>query len=141
MTMVSIQGELDAFSHEAALRLFPDAEILPCAFSQDAIAAVMEGSAAAAVLPIENSLAGSVLEHYDLLLEHPVRIEQEYLLRIEHNLIGLPGTRLDQLEQVLSHPVALAQCRTFFAQHPAIRPMPAYDTAGSVKLEIGRAHV
>lgn len=133
MAMIAIQGETGSFSHEATARLFPDAEILPCAFSALAFDAVLSGAAEAAVLPIENSLAGSVLEHYDLLLERPVRIEREMLLRIEHNLIALPGAKLDSLERVLSHPVALAQCRRFLAEHPGIRSTPAYDTAGSVK--------
>ncbi len=134
MPTIAIQGESGSFSHEAALRLYADARILPCAMSQTAFHAVLSGAADAAVLPIENSLAGSVLEHYDLLLEHPVTIEREMLLRIEHNLIAMPGTKLEQIERVLSHPVALAQCRQFFAGHPAMRATPSYDTAGSVKL-------
>ena len=134
MPTIAIQGESGSFSHEAAMRLFPDARILPCALSPMAFHAVLSGAADAAVLPIENSLAGSVLEHYDLLLEHAVKIEREMLLRIEHNLIALPGTKLSQIERVLSHPVALAQCRQFFARHPEIQATPSYDTAGSVKL-------
>jgi prephenate dehydratase len=134
MPVIAIQGESGSFSHEAAMRLYPDARILPCAVSPMAFDAVVSGAADAAVLPIENSLAGSVLEHYDLLLERPVTIEREMLLRIEHNLIALPGARLEEIEQVLSHPVALAQCRQFFAAHPAVRATPSYDTAGSVKL-------
>lgn len=133
MATIAIQGETGSFSHEATARLFPGDDLLPCAFSALAFDAVLSGAADAAVLPIENSLAGSVLEHYDLLLEHPVRIEQEMLLRIEHNLIALPGTKIESLERVLSHPVALAQCRRFLAEHPGIRSTPAYDTAGSVK--------
>lgn len=134
MPTIAIQGESGSFSHEATMRLFPDARILPCALSPMAFHAVLSGAADAAVLPIENSLAGSVLEHYDLLLEHPVKIEGEMLLRIEHNLIALPGTEMGQIERVLSHPVALAQCRQFFAKHPEMRATPSYDTAGSVKL-------
>jgi len=87
----------------------------------------------AAVIPIENSLAGPVAEHFDLLLNQDVAIERESLLRIRHNLIVLPGTGLESIERVFSHPVALAQCRVFFDEHPGIRSVPYYDTAGSVK--------
>lgn len=134
MTTLAIQGESGSFSHEAALFLYPDAGILPCAHSDSAFRAVLSGTADAAVIPIENTLAGSVLEHYDLLMQHPVVIVREMLLRIEHNLIGLPGSRLSEVRRVLSHPVALAQCRRFFEAHRSIMSVPAYDTAGSVKL-------
>ena len=80
-----------------------------------------EGRADCAVIPIENSLAGSVAEHYDLLLTQDVVIESESLLRIRHNLIAMPGTKLEQVERVSSHPVALAQCRGFLAAHPGMR--------------------
>jgi prephenate dehydratase len=97
---------------------------------------VLSGAADAAVLPIENSLHGPVAEHYDLLLEHPVRIDAEGLLRIRHNLIAAPGVKLEEVRQVLSHPVALSQCRKFLtslARSHGTRAMPFYDTAGSVK--------
>jgi prephenate dehydratase len=130
---IAIQGEPGSFSHEAALRMVPGATILPCTVSPDVFAAVDEGRADAAVIPIENSLAGSVAEHYDLLLSHDVAIESESLLRIRHNLIVLPGVTLDRVERVYSHPVALAQCRSLFEQHPWMEAVPFYDTAGSVK--------
>jgi len=85
------------------------------------------------VLPIENSLHGSVAEHYDLLLAHPVRILRESLLRIRFNLIAMPGVQLGDLRRVLSHPVALAQCRRFLTEHRELEAVPFYDTAGSVK--------
>lgn len=133
MPIIAIQGEPGSFSHEATLRLFPGATLLPCPVSRIAFDALLSAKADAAVLPIENSLAGSVLEHYDLLLQHPVTIQQEMLLRIEHNLIVCPGATLSQLRRVLSHPIALAQCTHFFQDHPSIQPTAAYDTAGSVK--------
>lgn len=138
---IAIQGEPGSFSHEAALRAAPEAEVVPCAVSRDVFAAVDEGSVDAAVIPIENSLAGSVAEHYDLLLTHDVAIESESLLRIRHNLIGMPGARLEDIRQVYSHPVALAQCRRFLAEHPGMEATPFYDTAGSVKqmMERGEA--
>jgi len=130
---IAIQGEPGSFSHEAALKFAPEATILPCALSAEVFSAVDERRVDAAVIPIENSLAGSVVEHYDLLLTHDVAIERELLLRIRHNLIAVPGTRVDQIHRVYSHPVALAQCRHFLKQHPQIEAIPYYDTAGSVK--------
>lgn len=130
---IAIQGEPGSFSHEAALKAQPQATLLPCALSADVFAAVDAGNADAAMIPIENSLAGSVLEHYDLLLAHDVAVQSEWLLRIRHNLIGVPGARLEKVRQAYSHPVALAQCRRFFQQHPEIEAAPYYDTAGSVK--------
>ncbi|HEY0785893.1 MAG TPA: prephenate dehydratase domain-containing protein [Acidobacteriaceae bacterium] len=130
---VAIQGETGSFSHEAALALAPDADLVPCALSAEVFEQLVAGAVDAAVIPIENSLAGSVLEHYDLLLAHPVHIEREQLLRIRHNLIAAEGATLDALCTVFSHPIALAQCRGFFRQHPHLQPASFYDTAGSVK--------
>jgi prephenate dehydratase len=87
----------------------------------------------AAVIPIENSLAGSVSEHFDLLLAHNVKVDRETLLRIRHNLIAISGTTIGDIDRVFSHPVALAQCRRFLADHPRIEAYSFYDTAGSVK--------
>jgi prephenate dehydratase len=97
------------------------------------LARVVNGDVDGAVLPIENSLHGSVAEHYDLFLDEPVRIVREGLLHVRHNLIAMPGVALADIRQVISHPVALSQCRKYFAAHPAIEVMPFYDTAGSVK--------
>jgi prephenate dehydratase len=130
---VAIQGEFGSFSHEAALKMEPQATIVPCALSPQVFRLVENGEVDAAVIPIENSLAGSVLEHFDLLFQSDVMIERESLLRIRHNLIAVPGTPLDEIGPALSHPVALAQCRRFFVEHPAMTPTPFYDTAGSVK--------
>lgn len=139
---IAIQGEPGAFSHEAALKFVPGAAIVPCALSAEVFAALTEGKVDAAAIPIENSLAGSVLEHFDLLLAHDVKVERETLVRIRHNLIAIPGVGIGEINRVYSHPVALAQCRHFFAQHPGMRATPAYDTAGSVKqlAELGDRH-
>jgi prephenate dehydratase len=110
-----------------------DVEIIACTVSAQVLAKVVAGEVDGAVLPIENSLHGSVAEHYDLLLELPVRIERESLLRIRHNVIGMPGVKLAEVRRVMSHPVALSQCRRFLAAHPEIEVVPFYDTAGSVK--------
>jgi prephenate dehydratase len=130
---IAIQGEPGSFSHEAAIKLVPDGEIVPCSLSAEVFAALESGAADAAVIPIENSLAGSVAEHFDLLLTHDVRVVRETLLRIRHNLIGLPGAAIEEIERVFSHPVALAQCRKFLAAHPRMEAVAFYDTAGSVK--------
>ncbi len=130
---IAIQGEPGSFSHEAALKLVPDAEILPCALSAEVFAALDSGAADAAAIPIENSLAGSVLEHFDLLLHHDVRVVRETLIRIRHNLIAVTGTMMGEIERVYSHAVALAQCRRFLADHPQMKAVAFYDTAGSVK--------
>ena len=113
--------------------LGPEVQILPCRFSADVVNAVISGRADAAVLPIENSLHGSVAEHYDLLLNSPLRIEAEGMLRIEHHVIAASGVRVEELTELLSHPVALSQCRTFLAGFPQAQALPFYDTAGSVR--------
>jgi prephenate dehydratase len=117
----------------AALELAPSFEVLPCAVSADVFAALLDRRAACAVLPIENTLHGSVMEHYDLLLKHQVRIDAEGLLQIRHNLIAAPDVELADIKTVLSHPVALNQCRDFLASFTQARVLPFYDTAGSVK--------
>jgi prephenate dehydratase len=134
---IAIQGELGSFSHQAALQIEPQATLVPCALSPEVFRLLESADVCAAVIPIENSLAGSVVEHFDLLFQSDVRIERESLLRIRHNLIAIPGSSLGNIRQVLSHPVALAQCRRFFATHPAMTPTPFYDTAGAVKHVIG----
>ena len=108
-------------------------EIVPCAVSAEVFERILAGTADAAVLPIENSLHGSVAEHYDLLLAKPVRIARESLLRIRHNLIAKPGVAPEDLKRVMSHPVALSQCRRWLAAHPWLDVVNFYDTAGSVK--------
>ncbi|MGC2171314.1 MAG: prephenate dehydratase domain-containing protein [Candidatus Sulfotelmatobacter sp.] len=130
---VAIQGELGSFSHEAAEHMLPRCLVVPCARSVEVFDHLQRGSVAAAVIPIENSLAGTVAEHADLLLTRDVFIQGEFLLRIVHNLIAAPGVKLGALRQAYSHPVALDQCRDFFRHHPRIAPVPFYDTAGSVK--------
>ena len=130
---IAIQGEAGSFSEEAAHRLLPGCRVVPCARSAEVFDRVERGSVAAAVIPIENSLAGSVSEHFDLLLARKVFIERELRLRIVHNLIAPPGVKRADLRRAFSHPVALEQCRDFFAKNRKIQPLPFYDTAGSVK--------
>jgi prephenate dehydratase len=108
-------------------------EIVACATSAEVFERVVAGPADAAVLPIENSLHGSVAEHYDLLLAQPVRIARESQLRVRHNLIARPGVKLSEVRKAMSHPVALSQCRRWLAAHLEIEAVNFYDTAGSVK--------
>jgi prephenate dehydratase len=130
---VAIQGERGSFSHEAAEKMLPRCTVVPCARSAEVFDRVEAGSAQVAVIPIENTLAGTVAEHADLLVTRDVFIQAEYLLRIVHNVIAAPGVKTASLRRVLSHPVALDQCRDFFRHHPEIEVVPFYDTAGSVK--------
>ena len=130
---IAIQGELGSFSHEAAEKMLPRPTIVPCARSREVFDRVKSGSVDGAVIPIENSLAGSVAEHLDLLLTREVHIVAEFRLRIIHNLIAVHGTKLKDVVRVFSHPVALEQCRNLFAHNPQLAAVPFYDTAGSVK--------
>lgn len=130
---IAIQGELGSFSHEACRKYFPKHSVLPCAVSSEVFRALSARRADAALIPIENSLAGPVVVHYDLLLEHDFHVNAEFRLRIEHQLIALPGTKLNQLREVLSHPVALDQCRNFFARHKKLEAVSFYDTAGAAR--------
>jgi prephenate dehydratase len=132
-TKIAIQGELGSFSHEAAERMLPGCRVVPCARSAEVFDRLQRGSAAAAVIPIENSLAGTVAEHADLLVARDVFVEGEFRLRIVHNLIAAHGVKLREVRRAFSHPVALDQCRDFFRKHRRIEPVPFYDTAGSVK--------
>jgi prephenate dehydratase len=131
---VAIQGERGAFSHEAAQELAgADIEVMPCPTFDALFAAAVSEKADRALVPIENSLAGSIHENYDRLWASPLHIVAETQLRIRHCLIARPGTALASIRRVSSHPVALAQCRRFFAERPHIEAVAAYDTAGSVK--------
>ncbi len=129
----AIQGELGSNSHMAAAEMLAGEQIVPCATSAQVVEQVLAGEVDGAVLPIENSLHGSVAEHYDLLLRHPLRIVRESLLRVRHNIIAAPGVRLAEIRRLLSHPVALGQCRRWLAEHPHVEAVQFYDTAGAVR--------
>ncbi len=135
MLRVAIQGERGSFSEEAAIELLGRRiSVLPCPTFAAAFSLLRDARADRCVVPIENTLAGSVHENYDLLLEHRFWVEAEWNLRIRLMLIARHGVARRQVRQVYSHPVALAQCRGFFARHRNMRPVVASDTAGSVKM-------
>jgi prephenate dehydratase len=136
---VAIQGEAGSFSHEAARRMVAGCSVVPCARSAEVFDRLESGDVHVAVIPIENTLAGTVTEHADLLVARDVFIQREFRLRIIHNLIAARGAKKSDLRRALSHPVALDQCRDFFRKNPKIQATPFYDTAGSVKhvVELG----
>lgn len=131
---VAFQGEPGAFSEEAAIQLLgEETETVPRRTFEALFSSVKDGIADYALAPIENSLAGSVHKSYDLLLESHLQVIREVILPIAHNLIGIAGANLEDIESAESHPVALAQCEKFFRTHPQILRAPALDTAGSVR--------
>ena len=131
---VAFQGEPGAFSEGAALQLLgATITTVPRATFEGMFRAISEGSADAILAPVENSLAGSVVRVFDLLLESRLAIVAETILPIEMQLIALLGASLDDIRSVASHPMALAQCERFFAAHPKWKRVPAEDTAGSVR--------
>src|SRR5258708_3896800 len=136
---VAFQGEPGAFSEAAAIQLLGEwITTIPCPTFDAAFRAVPEGLADALLAPVENSLAGSVVRVYDLLLESDLGIVAETILPIEHHLIGCPGATLQGLRSAASHPMALAQCERFFSSHPELKRVPAEDTAGSVREALAR---
>ena len=131
---VAFQGELGSFSHRAAHRIFgPAIDPQHCLSFEDAFNAVARRKAACAVIPIENSLAGSIHQNFDLLAHHSLEVVGEASLRVEHNLIAHPGCSLRQIKQIYSHPAALEQCKRLLRRLKKIEKVSFYDTAGSVK--------
>lgn len=131
---IAFQGEIGAYSEEAVQALVPDAEPVPMPTFEAAFEAVARGAEPCALVPIENSLFGSVHVNYDLLLEHRLWIAGEVQLRIKHHLLAPPGAALGTLRRVTSHPQALGQCRSYLRTTlPDAEVVPAYDTAGAAK--------
>ena len=133
---VAFQGEHGAFSEMAVFNLFsPGAsEAVPLPSFREVFSAVLSGDVDYAMVPIENALAGPINDNYDLLLEFPdLHIVGETQVRVEHNLIGFPGTPLESIRRVFSHPQGLAQSRQFLDSRSTWEAVPFYDTAGSVK--------
>ncbi|MGR3723078.1 prephenate dehydratase [Abyssibius alkaniclasticus] len=129
---ISFQGELGAYSHQACVESYPNAEVIACNSFEGAIAAVKEGRADLAMLPVENSTYGRVADIHHLLPESGLHIIGEHFVRVHINLLGVPGAKLADVRQAQSHVVLLGQVRSFLAEH-AIRPLIGADTAGSAK--------
>ncbi len=133
---VAVQGTRGSFSEAAARQQWPDLETIPCREVGDVVTAVREGRADGGCLAIENSLVGSVTPTYDLLHEAfgdgELHLSREILLPVHHSIMGVPGASLSQITHVLSHPVALGQCRVWLSRHlPSVTLVNAWDTAGS----------
>ena len=132
--VVAYQGEVGAFSEEASRHLFPRDELRPLPSFETVFDAVHESLVDRGVVPIENSLHGSVHSNYDLLEEHRLWIVGEVNLRIRHNLLALPGVSIGEIRGVESHPQALGQCRHFIRENLGqARVVPTYDTAGAAR--------
>jgi prephenate dehydratase len=131
--VVAFQGAPGAYSEEAVHRIYgPATETLPLRENKDVTRAIADGRADLGLLPIENTLAGAVLASYDAMLAEPdLHAIGEVVLPIHHCVLGLSGSSLASLRVVESHPIALAQCESFFAQHPELQPRAVYDTAGA----------
>ena len=131
---IAYQGEPGAFSEAASRRVDPDAELLPCRSFEEVFDAVDAGTASHGVVPIENSIGGSIHRNYDLLLAHDLPIVAEVELPVVHHLLALPGATLGGLRRVYSHPQGLAQCERFLRTLSGVDIVATYDTAGSAKM-------
>jgi arogenate/prephenate dehydratase len=134
VTRIAYQGEPGAFSEAAAMRLRGAAELVPCRSFEDVFASVNLAAASHGVLPIENSIGGSIHRNYDLLLEHDLPIVGEVEIQVVHHLLAMPGVSRDRLRRVYSHPQGLAQCERFLRTLTGVEIIATYDTAGSAKL-------
>ncbi len=132
MVKVAFQGERGAFSEDAVVNFFQDADVYPHHNFRDVFEAVLNDAVAFGVVPVENSQAGSINETYDLLLGYPLKIFGEINLRVSHYLMAVPGTLLSEIKTIYSHPQALAQCDEFLRNLKA-DVVPTYNTAGSAK--------
>ena len=130
---IAFQGEPGAYSEQAVFEYFGDVETQPCESFDMVFDSVVSEACEVGLIPIENSLAGSIHQNYDLLLRHDLHIVGEYLLRVRHCLIALPGVKKEEIKKAVSHPQALGQCAAYL-RSCGIKPEQSYDTAGSVKL-------
>jgi prephenate dehydratase len=130
---VAFQGEAGAYSEQAVFNYFGNVDTLPCESFDAVFDAVVSGQCESALIPIENSLAGSIHQNYDLLLRHNLHIVGEYLLRVQHCLIAMPDAKMEDIQKAISHPQALGQCAGYL-RALGIKPEQVYDTAGSVKM-------
>ena len=130
---IAFQGESGAYSEQAVFNYFGEVETLPCESFDRVFDSVVSDSCDAGLIPIENSLAGSIHQNYDLLLRHDLHITGEYLLRVQHCLIALTGVTKAEVQKVISHPQALGQCAAYL-RGLGVKTESVYDTAGSVKM-------
>ena len=130
--IVAYQGEPGSYSEEGTLRLFPDAELSPLPSIRKVFEAVEVGRVDAGLVPMDNSQAGSINETYDLFLRHGLHLVGETAVRVDHCLLALPGTPIDELDEVISHPQAVAQCEEFLTVL-GVKVVAEYDTAGAAK--------
>jgi prephenate dehydratase len=128
---IAFQGELGAYSEEALLLAYPDARPLPEREFRDVARAVLEGRADLGLLPIENSLVGSIATNFDLIAESGLAVVGEVVSAVRHCLLGVPGAATGAVRRVLSHPVALAQCERFLGRLAGVEVVAFYDTAGA----------
>ena len=131
---IAYQGEPGAYSEAAGLKFHASADVMPYPSFEDVFSAVMSGEATHGILPVENSIGGSIHRNFDLLAENDLSIVGEVELLVEHCLLAYPGTARTALRRVYSHPQALAQCERFLRAMPNIEIVATYDTAGSAKL-------
>ena len=131
---IAYQGEPGAFSEAASRRLDPGAELMPCPSFEEVFDAVAAGRVSYGVVPIENSIGGSIHRNYDLLLAHDLPIVAEVELPVVHHLLALPGATMAGLKRVYSHPQGLAQCERFLRTLRGVEIVATYDTAGSAKM-------
>jgi len=135
MLFIAYQGEPGAFSELAARRFFGrTAKLVPMVHFDDVFRFTAKGGSKRGLIPIENSVFGSVHQNYDLLLDHKLSIIGEVTLRIHHHLMALPGVRMNHVKFVFSHPQALGQCEDFLRTLRSARQIPHYDTAGAAKM-------
>jgi prephenate dehydratase len=130
---VAFQGEPGAYSEQAVFGYFGSVATVPCESFDLVFESVNSGNCDSGLIPIENSLAGSIHQNYDLLLRNTLHIVGEYLLRVRHCLIALPGVKKSDLKKAISHPQALGQCAAYL-RNLGLEPGTVYDTAGSVKM-------
>ena len=131
---IAFQGAAGAYSESAAQRAWPGCETAAQERFEDVFEAVQAGVVSHGILPVENSVGGSIHRNYDLLLEHELPIVGEAELTVVHNLLALPGTPIDAIRRVFSHPQALAQCERYVRTLPGVEVVATYDTAGSARL-------
>src|SRR5688572_29607934 len=130
---VAFQGEAGAYSEQALFNYFGDVQTLPCESFDLVFDSVTNKKCDSALIPIENTLGGSIHQNYDLLAKHNLFIVGEYILRVRHCLIAMPDAKKEEIKKAISHPQALAQCAEYLRKNN-IKPEQVYDTAGSVKM-------